>query len=106
MLNIYKNFQKSYEIYLYDDTYTEGLSFEYRFYADNFILGDTVIIEMLTCERSVYDYLYTYAEIAGDFFQDSGTPYNPTSNISNGALGFFGVFSMNGALLIIEEDNE
>ncbi len=102
MLNLYKNFDRSYQIYLYDDTYTEGLSFEYRFYADNFLKGDTAIIEMLTCERSVYDYLYTYAEIASDFFQDSGTPYNPTSNISGGALGFFGVFSLNGAILIIE----
>ncbi len=102
MLNIYKNFEKSYQIYLYEDSYTEGLSFEYRFYADNFMLGDTAIVEMLTVDRSVYDYLYTYAEIASDYFQDSGTPYNPTSNISNGALGFFGVFSLTGALIIIE----
>jgi hypothetical protein len=102
MLNVYKNFKKSYQIYLYEDTYTEGLSFEYRFYGDNFMPGDTCIIEMLTCDRSVYDYLYTYSEIASDYFQDSGTPYNPTSNISNGALGFFGVFSLNGSLLIVQ----
>ncbi len=104
MLNIYKNFEKSFNIYLYDDTYTDGSSFKYTFFIETFQAGDTAMIEMLTCDRGVYDYLYTYAEIASDYFQDSGTPYNPTSNISNGALGYFGVFSVSGAFMIIEEE--
>ncbi len=103
MLNIYKNFERSFNIYLYDDTYTDGLSFEYTFFAENFQVGDTAVIEIQTCDKGVYDYLYTYAEIASEFFHDSGTPYNPTSNISNDALGYFGVFSVNGAFMIIEE---
>ena len=103
MLNLYKNLEKSYNIYLYDDTYTDGSNFEYTFFAENFQIGDTLVLEVNTCDRGVYDYLYTYAEIASDFFQDSGTPYNPTSNISNDALGYFGVFSLNGAFMIIEE---
>lgn len=103
MLNIYKNFEKSYNVYLYEDTYTDGSSFEYTFFIETFQAGDTVVIEMLTCDKDVYEYLYTYAEIASDYSQDSGTPYNPTSNISNDALGYFGVFSVRGAFMIIEE---
>jgi len=101
MLNLYQNFEKSTEIYLYDDTYTDGSSFKYRFISENFQAGDTAVIEMFTCDSEVYEYLYTYAEIASDYFQDSGTPYNPTSNIDGGALGYFGVFSLTGVLMII-----
>jgi len=104
MLNIYKNFEKSFNIYLYEDTYTDGSSFEYTFFAETFQVGDTAMIEILTCDKGVYDYLYTYAEIASNYFQDSGTPYNPTSNISNNALGYFGVFSLNGAFMIVGEE--
>ena len=103
MLNIYKNFKKSFNIYLYEDTYTDGSSFEYTFFAETFQIGDTALIEIQSCDRGGYNYLYTYAEIASDYFQDSGTPYNPTSNISNNALGYFGVFSLNGAFMVIEE---
>ena len=102
MLNLYKNSEKSMQIYLFEDTYIDGLGFAYNFYSDNFQPGDTAIVEMLTCERRVYDYLYTYAEIASDF-HDSGTPYNPTSNISNDALGYFGVFSLKSAFMIIDK---
>lgn len=104
MLNIYKNFRKSNNIYLYDDTYTDGSSFNFRFIPEIFQEGDTALIEILTCDSEVYEYLYTYAEIASEFFQDSGTPYNPTTNIEGGALGYFGVFSLNGALAIIGEE--
>ena len=103
MLNIYKNFEKSINIYLYDDTYTDGSSFEYTFFIETFQAGDTALIEILTCDRGGYNYLYTYAEIASDYFQDSGTPYNPTSNISNNALGYFGVFSVSGGFMIVGE---
>ncbi len=102
-LDIYKNQQKSYEIYLFEDTYTNGNQFVYKFYNETFQPGDTAVVIVSSCDRYVYEYLYTYAEITSDAFQDSGTPYNPTSNISGGALGYFGAFSLNGALLITEE---
>lgn len=103
LLNLYQNFEPSFNIYLFEDTYVDGLGFAFKFFADNFQTGDTALVQMLSCEKNVYDYLLTYAEIAGDFYDSGGTPYNPTSNISNNALGYFGVFSLNGAFMIIEE---
>ncbi len=102
-LDIYKNQNQSYEVYLFEDTYTDGNNFEYKFYNETFQSGDTAAVIVSSCDQQVYEYLYTLAEITNDAFHDTGTPYNPTSNISNGALGYFGVFSLSGSFLIIEE---
>jgi len=102
-LDIYKNQKQSFEIYLFEDTYTDGNQFEYKFYNETFQIGDTAAVFSSSCDPQVYEYLYTYAEIVSDAFHDTGTPYNPTSNLSNNALGYFGVFSLSGSFLIIEE---
>jgi len=102
-LDISKNQEQSFVIYLFEDTYTDGNDFEYKFYNETFQIGDTAAVFSSSCDPQVYEYLYTYAEIASDAFRDSGTPYNPTSNLSNNALGYFGVFSLSGSFLIIEE---
>jgi len=102
-LDISKNQKQSFEIYLFEDTYTDGNDFEYKFYNETFQIGDTAAVFVSSCDPQVYEYLYTYAETTSDAFHNSGTPYNPTSNLSNNALGYFGVFSLSGAFLIIEE---
>ena len=102
-LDISKNQEQSFESYLFEDTYTDGNDFEYKFYNETFQIGDTAAVFVSSCDPQVYEYLYTYAEITSDAFHNTGTPYNPTSNISNDALGYFGVFSLSGSFLIIEE---
>ncbi|NOZ35299.1 MAG: DUF4249 domain-containing protein [Chlorobi bacterium] len=101
-LEIYKNQRRSHEIYLFEDTYTDGNQYEYKFYNETFQVGDTAVVLVLSCDKDVYEYLYTYAEITSDTFRDSGTPYNPTSNITNGALGYFGVFYLTGSMIIVK----
>ncbi len=102
-LDIYKNQKHSFEIYLFEDTYTDGNDFEYKFFNETFQIGDTALVFVSSCDRYVYEYLYTYAEITSDAFHDTGTPYNPTSNISDNALGYFGVFSLSGDFVIVEQ---
>ncbi len=105
-LDIYKNRQASYEIYIFEDTYTDGNNFEYKFFNETFQVGDTATVIVSSCDRNVYEYLYTFAEIVSENFHDTGTPYNPTSNISGDALGYFGVFSLSGAFMIIEDNTK
>lgn len=47
---------------------------------------DVVNIDMQCIDKAVYDYFFGLNE---NINQSSATPANPTSNISNGALGYF-----------------
>jgi hypothetical protein len=52
--------------------------------------GDTVQIEMMCIDEIVYDYFFSLSQIAGGSGPNqTGTPANPLSNISGGALGYF-----------------
>lgn len=50
--------------------------------------NDSVIMELQTLNKAAYEYLNTLNDINGGGFS-SGTPANPTSNISGGAMGYF-----------------
>lgn len=102
-LNIYKNWEPSFGLYLYDDFYTDGLGFDFFFWADFMLEGDTVGVELLTMDPQVYEYFLTLTEVAGGGGTGTATPYNPTSNLSGEALGYFGAFGYSAALIIVEE---
>ncbi|MDP2337493.1 MAG: DUF4249 family protein [Bacteroidota bacterium] len=48
--------------------------------------GDVVTIDLQCIDKSVYNYFFGLNE---NINQSSATPANPTSNINNGALGYF-----------------
>lgn len=98
---VYKNSERINSFYLYNDLYTNGNQLKYPIFDQLFEKNDTVVIQMSSCDKGVYDYLYTMSNIAGNGFY-SGTPYNPNTNLSNGALGYFGVFSLSGGFIIIQ----
>lgn len=50
--------------------------------------GDVVTIDMQCIDKAVYNYFFGLNE---NINQSSATPANPTSNINNGALGYFKV---------------
>ncbi len=98
----YLNSQKSLTFYLFDDTYVNGNQMDYLFYDKFLSLNDTVAVQMLTCDRGVYDYLYTLSSITGESMPNQGTPYNPVTNLNYGALGYFGVYSTDTKIRIIK----
>lgn len=100
-ISVLGNSLQSKELYLINDFYTDGNQIEFRLYREKYNAGDTVITQLYTMDENVYRYLYTFAEIAGETFHDTSTPYNPETNINNGALGYFGAFSTDFNLLII-----
>jgi len=102
MFTMYKNNDKINSFYLYDDTFTNGHQTDYLFYNHHFEQNDTVVVQLSTCDKGVYDYLYTLSNIVGETFRDTGTPYNPNTNLDNGALGYFGVFSVDVKYLILK----
>lgn len=61
--------------------------------------NDILKIDMQCFDKKVYDYLYGLSQNINQF---STTPSNPTSNISNGALGFFKAHSSQKKSIVIE----
>lgn len=57
---------------------------------ERFKQGDTVTYEIRTMDRPVFEYFRTLSQILND--QEGPAPANPISNLSGGALGYFGAF--------------
>lgn len=65
--------------------------------------GDTVSLEMNCIEEVYYDFVNeAQLEIAGYYPLFSGPPSNIVSNIDNGAMGIFAVYSIQRYSLIVE----
>jgi hypothetical protein len=63
--------------------------------------GDHLVLSMYSIDKNVYTYLSTLNNVsdAGNF--SSVTPSNPTSNISNGALGYFSAHTIQSKQVIV-----
>jgi hypothetical protein len=59
--------------------------------------GDEITIWLESIDKSVYEYFRTAGREGGQ----SASPSNPTSNINNGALGYFNACSVRKKLIIV-----
>lgn len=83
-----------FDLILIDDRYSDGLELEIPFFFRQFELGDTLDVELRSMDQGPYEYFQTLADIIGSGEgPQPAAPTNPNSNISNGALGYFGAFS-------------
>lgn len=102
-LKIYRNDTINTENYrLFDDQYTNGEITELR--AAYAIRNDTFRIDLLSLDKPTYTYYRTLADMiyTNPFF--GSTPANPETNLSNGALGYFGSYSVSSKTLIVTDD--
>jgi hypothetical protein len=86
---------------LYDDQYTNGQEIELR--AARAKAGDTIKIELYSLDNSTYGYYRTLEDLlqTNPFF--GSTPANPNTNLSNGALGYFGASAVSSKNIIITD---
>jgi hypothetical protein len=86
---------------LFDDQYTNGQEIELR--AARAKAGDTIKIELYSLDNSTYGYYRTLEDLlqTNPFF--GSTPANPNTNLSNGALGYFGASAVSTKTIIITE---
>jgi hypothetical protein len=95
LINIYTNGYLN-DYYLYQDNITDGQEILLDNFDIVFIQNDIVTIDLLTLDQATYEYLRTLDIICNsedDEFVASLLPvttFNPTTNIDNGALGYFG----------------
>lgn len=102
-LKVYNNNTLQTAFYVQDDKLTDGQLIEYGRIDGDIFKGDSVKVELLRIDKGVYDYYKTLANIlGGGGMQSSSTPANPISNISNGAMGYFGALSISSAEITID----
>jgi len=62
--------------------------------------GDSITVYLLSIDKEVHSYLSNLERIATPVFQVF-TPYNPTSHISNNALGYFLAYSTDSMKTVV-----
>ncbi len=99
-----------YEEYaMYQDRLTDGNDIDGELWITDKTVndGDVITVEMQTIDRSVYDYFWTLTnaatEMSSGMIMFGGTPANPTSNLSGGALGYFSAYSSCFDSLVVDK---
>ncbi|MCX2573216.1 DUF4249 domain-containing protein [Pedobacter sandarakinus] len=98
--NLYVNSRFSKRIYVNNDRLTNGNKLRIQLFYDadedddgGLKSGDSVGVEMECIDANMFDYWYALSEQSGRGPNQGTTPANPTSNISNNALGYFSAHS-------------
>ena len=88
--------------FVFDDRLSDGRYINLTLYDDStdIKLGDTLTVQMKCIDQNVYNYLNTLSQIT-NIHPDSPTPANPTSNISNNALGYFSANTSQSKSMIV-----
>ena len=60
---------------------------------EEFDIGGLIKIELMSVDENYYRYFLELSTVVGNGF-NSSNPYNPIGNFDNGALGYFGIFSI------------
>jgi Domain of unknown function (DUF4249) len=79
-------------IFLFDDRLSDGKYINATLRTDSSYLfaGDQLEVKMNCIDVNVYNYFYQLAQSLGaGIFNTTASPANPSSNISNGAYGYF-----------------
>jgi len=63
--------------------------------------GQRVKVELHTLDKATYIFFKTLADNLNSNGMNSATPFNPTSNVSNGALGYFSAWSIDSMEIVI-----
>ena len=95
---IYRNDSLQQDILLRDDVVYNGLEVSSEIFVEA-RKNDTITIDFQSIDEPVYRFLFGFAK---NVTQTSGTPANPVSNISNGALGYFKAHTSNFEQLIVK----
>ncbi|MEA3497372.1 MAG: DUF4249 domain-containing protein [Bacteroidota bacterium] len=106
-LKTYENgvlLNSSSDFVLSDDKVFDGNMAQMPLRMKTFQINDTITVELLSLNKDTYDYYNTLIEnSSGPGFMSGGsTPANPLSNISNGAMGYFGVYTISSKTIIIQ----
>lgn len=91
---------------IYNDDLCNGNHVDWLWKYNVYQQFDTVVVELYTLDERTYDYYKTLFPISGGTeMMSMVTPANPNTNISNGALGYFGAYTISRDTIIISSSN-
>ncbi|MBI3134230.1 MAG: DUF4249 domain-containing protein [Bacteroidetes bacterium] len=101
-INAWVNGAADENLYVTNDELFNGQNYSQPIYATTVEKGDTVLLELLSMDKANYTYFYSLAsnQAEGPF---AATPSNPVSNITGGAIGYFGAYTTDTMTIIIPE---
>ena len=85
-----------------NDNLINGNDIEIGLFHTTFDVGDTVTVELISYDKDVYEYFNTFVDVMNTRQGNSSTPFNPTSNFDNGAMGYFGALAISRTTVIIK----
>lgn len=80
------------DLFVFDDRLSDGKYIDYTLFNDSTYIrqGDALQVNMYCIDSAVYNYFFQLFQSGGaGSFNTSASPANPSSNISNGAYGYF-----------------
>jgi hypothetical protein len=90
---------------IYSDEITNGQQITYPVQRPTFKLGDTAVVELYHINAVNYDYYKTANNILrnkkGPMASASAPQANPLTNISGGAVGYFGTFTVSTKKVVV-----
>lgn len=104
-LKVYKNgnYENNMENFvIFDDRINDGQHLEVTVVQRVFKVGHTAKIELISLDKGAYEYFRSFQDLITTN-PGSAAPANPTSNFTNGALGYFSAWSSNSISTSIEE---
>jgi hypothetical protein len=101
-IKVYTNDSTNVESYrLYDDQYTSGEETDLQVRRAN--VGDVSLVELISLDKFTYEYYRTLSDLLHSNPIFGSTPANPNSNLTNGALGYFGACSISSKTIVITD---
>ena len=92
------------DIFVFSDRLSDGRYINETLYNDTTYLfqGDEVKVNMYCIDENVYNYFYQLIQSGGTgAFSTTASPANPTSNISNGSLGYFSAHTVSSKEAVV-----
>ena len=88
--------------FVYKDEFFDGLDFDFVFYPFPVYVGDVIRVELVALDDQGFEF---YNTLNGTINNSSGgfseLPQNPVSNMSEGAIGYFGAVAISQATITI-----
>jgi len=102
-VNAWVNDTADQSLYETNDELFDGQVYSQPLFATTIEKRDTVLIELLSMDKSAYTYFFSMSSAGSDGGPFAPTPANPVSNINGGAIGYFGVYTTDTMTIIMPE---